>query len=280
MENMKSSTNPAIEPETTPNLQARLGTAVRLTLRQGWDRLGIVMAVSVTWLALLALPLTVGYRLPVSLPPGLRLGLMALVGTMLLAAPTAGAHHIAALIAEHDETSYLDFWLAARRLAGPATRLALLHLLVLSVFAANFWFYLHLGGFAGSVATFLCGYVLLFWSMMMALHYPLLVAQENGVFDEPDRPARRGALAVLRRALFLALGRPFYTLGLVAILVPVSVLFMASGVLLALLWAGGIALLTTQAVRLLLIQYGVLPPPLVEEPVPDEKFRIRTERPR
>jgi len=108
----------------------------------------------------------------------------------------------------------------------------------------------------------------------MALHYPLLVAQEAGVFDEPVRRARRGALPVLRRAFFLALGRPFYTLGLLFIAALATLPFAATGVLLALLWAGGVALLTTHVTRLLLIQYGVLPPPPVEKAIPDEQFRL------
>jgi hypothetical protein len=270
------STRQAQENETVTAPVAKLGVAVRLTLRQAWDRLGIVMAISLTWLLLLALPLTLAYLLPSTLSPLLKIGLMALCGTLLLAAPMAGAHQAATLIAEHDEVSYLDFWLGARRLAGPAVRLALIQFLVLALFAANLWFYLHLGGFVGMVAAFFCGYALLFWGMMMTLHYPLLAAQENGVFDEPDRRAKRGAVAVLRRAFFLTLGRPFYTLGLLAIIVPTSILFAMSGVLLALLWAAGVALLTTHATRLLLIQYGVLPPPPVEEPIPDEKFRIKS----
>jgi hypothetical protein len=254
-----------------------LGQAVRLTLRQGWDRIGILMAVSLTWVLLLALLSAIGSKLPISWPLALRYGVILAAMALVLPAPLAGAHYVAQLIAQHDEVSYFDMWLGARRLAGPSIRLGLIHILVLGLFAANLWFYLHLGGFVGMVAMFLCGYALLFWGMMMSLHYPLLVAQETGVFDEPERQAKRGAAAVLRRAFFLALGRPFYTFGLLAIVIPITVAFAATMALLALLWAGGVALLTTHGTRLLLIQYGIIPPPPIEEPIPDEKFRIKAQ---
>jgi hypothetical protein len=269
-----------LAPRAIPT--ARLGRAIRLTLREGWDHLGIVMAVSATWLALFAVPLYIGRLLPVGLPLTIRYAIVLLACALALSAPLAGAHDVARRIVAHDEVSYLDFWRGARRLAGPATRLGLVQLIALGIFATNFWFYIHLNGtypsgFVARVAIFICFYVFLAWGMMTSLHYPILVAQEAGVFDEQELLARRGALAALRRAFFLALGRPFYTLGLLLIEAVTTIAFAATGVLLALFWVGGIALLNTQATHLLLVQYGVLPQPPIEDAIPDEQFRIPRE---
>ena len=149
----------------------------------------------------------------------------------------------------------------------------------MGVLSVNLWFYGRLGHVAGTVAMLLCLYLLLFWGMMALSHFPLLIAQEAGVFDEPGRMARRGTLAVLRRAFFLTLGRPFYAFGLLVLVVPLAVLTGLTGVLFALLLPGLLALLTTHSTRALLVQFGVLhPPPPPEAVVPDEKFKLKDRR--
>ncbi|HZT40692.1 MAG TPA: carbohydrate kinase family protein [Chthonomonadaceae bacterium] len=261
---------------------ARLGRALLSALRLAWDRIGLVIAMSLMWALLLCLPLAVGRLLPALLPPPARDAITALVAALLLSAPAAGIFQVAHLLCSQDEVSYLDLWRGAWRLFGPATRLGLIHLVVSGLFAVNLWFYLQLGHAIGIAATIFCLYALLFWGMMAAYHLPVLVAQETGVFDTPERRARRGAVSVLRRAFFLALGDPFYTLGLLAALLLIVALTLAAlllrfpallaviAVLWVLLWPSVAALLATQATRALLVKYGVLPLPSAESPVPDE----------
>lgn len=291
-EPLRASEEAEREPATPPGKRtdlppARLGRALLSALRLAWDRIGLVMAVSLTWALLLSLLLALGRLLPAMLPLPARDLLMALMAALLLCAPAAAIFWVSHMICSHDEVSYLDFWRGILPFFGPATRLGLVHLAVSVLFAVNIWFYLRLGHAIGIAASVLCLYALLFWGMMAVYHLPVLVAQESGVFDTPERQARRGIVSVLRRAFFLTLGDPFYTLGLLAavLLIPVltvlalllrfPALLAVIAVLWVLLWPGVVALLTTQATRTLLVKYGVLPPPSAEAPVPDEQFRIK-----
>jgi hypothetical protein len=262
------------EAEASPPPAARLPLALRDGIRAAWDRLGLVIAVSVTWTALLFIPLSIGYWLPSTLPVPVRYAVILLTAAWIGAAPTAGAFAVAQRVAAQREATYADFWREGLQWFWPALRLSLLHQVVLGLIAINLRFYLLLGSLAGKIGCLLCLYALLFFLMMAVYHWPLLAAQESGIFDEPGRRAKRGALAVMRRAFFLAMGRPFYSLGLLTVLLLISALLFATLALPALLWIGTMAMLAAAANRALLIQYGVLPAPPQEEPIPDEKFRL------
>src|SRR5437867_2974932 len=98
------------EPETTAALPpARLGMALRMWLRETWDRLGLVLAISLTWTLLLSLPLTVGHWLPATLPILARIVIVLLTAVLVLSAPVAGAFMVAHLACARDEVSYADF---------------------------------------------------------------------------------------------------------------------------------------------------------------------------
>jgi hypothetical protein len=254
---------------------AKLGRELLRGVREGWDRLGMVLAVSLTWTFLLFAALWMGALLSFALPGLIGMALGALVVMGILCGPSAGVFHLAHKTGAREEVSYLDFWRGAIKLWRPAFVLGLTHLLVGTLFIANLSFYMSLRNVAGTAATVLCLYTLLFWLMMAVYHLPLLVAQEAGLFDEEGKPARRGTFAVLRRAFYLAFGTPFFTLGLLLTLLLVTALLMATGVAAALLWAGWLPLLITYPTRALLIRYGVLPAPVIKEVVPDEKFRIK-----
>jgi hypothetical protein len=265
------------ETESSPSPPpARFSQVVRLALRDAWDKLGVVLGVSLTWTLLLAFALGMERLVPRAAPVAAHLLVLFVALVLLLAAPLAGAYHIAHQIVTHDEVSYGEFWRGAARLYRPVVGLWAFDLFVMGVLSVNLWFYGRLGHVAGTVAMLLCLYLLLFWSLMALSHFPLLVAQEAGVFDEPGKFARRGTLAVLRRAFFLTLGRPFYALGILVLVVPLTVLTGLTGVLFALLLPGLLALLTTHSTRALLVQFGVLPPPPPpEEVVPDERFKLK-----
>jgi hypothetical protein len=249
---------------------AHLGRALLAGIRTAWDRLGLVLGISLTWSVLMFVPLTLWQGLPSTYPLPSRVILAAAAALLALSAPTAGAFYAAFLVCAQEEVSYADVWHGARRLFGPAFRLGLIHLVVVSVLVTNLWFYVRIGHLFGGLAALFCLYALLFWGTMGIYHWPLLAAQEAGVFDEPGRKARRGAGAVMRRAFFLALGSPFFSMGLVLV-VPTPLMIVP---LVPLLWLGLVAILTTQATRALLVQYAVLPPPPATDAMPDEGFRL------
>src|SRR5215469_15772910 len=91
--------DPALLPEKQSALPpARLGRALGSALRIAWDRIGLVMALSLTWALLLCLPLAIGRLMPVTLTPPSRDALTALVAALLLSAPAAGIFRVAHLL--------------------------------------------------------------------------------------------------------------------------------------------------------------------------------------
>jgi hypothetical protein len=258
-------------PEQPP--RARIGAAMAAGLRAAWDRLGLVLAVSVTWTIVVSLPLSADRWLPRSAPPWLHLLVLALA-PILAAVPTAGAFSIAHRIATHDEAFYAHLWLDGLELIGAALRLMLAQAAVAVVLLTAAAFYLQLRGWPGRLGVTLCCYALLVWAMMLVYQWPALVAQHRGLFDEPGHTARRGAAAAIRRSFYLALGRPFFAAALVAGLGVASLLLAATVVMPALLWLGTIALVSTVAFRALLVEFGILPAQVQNEPVPDEQFRL------
>jgi len=264
-----------IDPEPP---RAQLLPIVRHAVSILWDRLGLVLAISLTCAIVMGLPLTVQKWLPPNTPDILRL--IVLCSSPLFAAiPTGGAFCIAHRLAVHDEASYSQFWLDGFGIAGAAVRMALIQSISAAVLLFASTFYLRMSGWLGRIGFTVCLYAALFWAMMLIYQWPALVAQEKGVFDEPERRGKRGALAAVRRSFYLALGRPFLTAGLLAVLVSLSVLMAVTIVMPVLIWVGTIAITTTLATRALLIQFGVLPPPVKSEPVPDELFRISGTKP-
>ncbi len=252
----------------------KLGLALRTALSQTWDHFGVVIGISLTGTALVTLLLNLFAHLPDSLLLPIRLLILAIVGACSVAFPLGGAFGCALRIASNEEVSYSFFLRECVRLYGMSARLLLLQTLALFLFAANFWFYRRIWGVGGLLAEVVCGYLLLFWSMLSALHFPLSVAQESGVFDEPTQRARRGTFAALRRALYLTFASPLHTLGTLAALVLLTVLMTMLALPLALFWLGAIPLVATQCVRQLLIRYGVVTVAVAEGAVPDADFRL------
>src|SRR5579871_478424 len=260
------------ETRALPQATPRLLRALRTGLRLFWDRLGLILALNMTWALGVSLVLAVAHWLPGTWPWPLRLLLLGVVGVSAVAWPASGIYYCVHLACARQEVGYDALWKGMARFRGPALQLGTIQCFMVTLFAANFWFYTRLGQGIGLIATLVCLYAFLFWLQMSALHFPLLIAQETGVFDEPGRMAKRGALAVVRRAFFLALGNPFYTLGLLGCIAGVTLVLFLTAVPFVLLWVGLVAALTTQAVRALLVSYGILPQEAQEEPVPDEKF--------
>lgn len=247
-----------------------------LTVRDAWDKLGLVVSVSLTWALVMASAFSLERLVPHSVPLLFHLLLLGALLIFLLPLLMAGSFYVAHLVAIRDEVTYADFWRGGTRFYTQCLALTLCHFVIEGVLGVNAWFYGRMGHVGGLAIMLLCLYLLLFWSMMAATHFPLLIAQEMGVFDDPANPAKRGLPAIVRRAFYLTLGRPFYALALLAACSVIAIVFSATGVLFVLAGPGLLALLTTNAVRALLVQFGVLsPPPAAEVVVPDEKFRLR-----
>ena len=261
----------ALKDDVPP--QARIGAILPAALRTVWDRLGLLLGVSITWGVVVSLPLSIERWLPHGSPMALHF--LALAAMPLLAAlPTAGVFALAHRIATHQEALYTHLWQEGAALFGPALRLILIQTGAALLLFVACVFYARMTVWIGRAGLTVCGYALLLWGMMLIYQWPLLVLQEKGVFDEPERAARRGAFAAVRRSFYLALGRPFFTAALLGILLAASALMAATVVLSALLWIGAIAVASTFAARALLIQFRVLPPPVQEEAVPDLQFRL------
>ncbi len=198
---------------------ARVSSVLPAALRTVWDRLGLLLAISVTWGFVLSLPISIERWLPRGAPPALHFLVLALM-PVLAALPTAGAFAIAHRIAAREEAFYAHLWQDGAALFRPALRLILLQSGAAAVLIVACVFYSRMSLWIGRAGLTVCGYALLLWAMMLIYQWPLLIAQEKGIFDEPGRSARRGALAAIRRSFFLALGRPFFTAALLGILLP------------------------------------------------------------
>ena len=159
------------------------------------------------------------------------------------------------------EASYAIFWREGWRLGALSIRLALIHWATAAGLTFSFWFYLRISHWSGRVALLVCFYASLFWLMTALYHYPLLVAQESGVFDEPGRRAKRGVAAVIRRSFYLVVGSPIYSFALLAFVALFAALSLFTAVSPILLWGGSFALFSCFSARALLVQYEVLPAP-------------------
>ncbi|MCW3054047.1 MAG: hypothetical protein JWN14_3217 [Chthonomonadales bacterium] len=257
-------------PPQTSLPPAHLGRSLRLALRSIWDRLGVVLLISLIGTGVLLLSLLPGLVMPAALPFLLRTAVIALLLVILSSPLLAVAFDIALRIFTHREVTPALLPQSVRRYGSVSIRLGLIHLCVGVVAALNVTFYLQLSGAAGRAIVLLCTYLAVFWSTMALYQGPLLVLQESGAFDEPDKAAKRGAKAIIRRSFFLVIGEPLFSIGLLAAALLWSVLTMLTGPGAAMLWLGGGCLLTTAPTLALLAKYGVIDP-VVSEDAPPQK---------
>ena len=253
---MLSEKSPVLLPDAPRSFG--LGDALKTAFKEIWERFGLVIGISSTWSLALTIGYTVGQTVYLGASPVLR-GLIAIILTTLLIAPaTAGVFGVASASLNHEPQTYGDFWRSARRFGGPVLRMALLHAAVVGLLALNLWYYAHVGGAFGIAAALLSFDALIVWGMTAIYHFPLLVAQESGVFDAPDKPAKRGVLPALRRAFYLTLGRPAYSFGLLFVALFLTVVSFPMAGIILIFWPGALAFLLTAGTRNLLTQYDVI----------------------
>jgi hypothetical protein len=244
---------------------------LRVALRAIWDRLGTVLTISLTGTAVLLVSLASGLLLPHALPAPLRTLLVTCVTAAALSPLLAVGFDIALHILTHRDISGFPLLLQGRKYGAVAIRLGLIHLAAAALAGLNVTFYLQLHGLVGRIVVLLCLYLALMWSAMALYQGPLLVLQETGAFDESDRIARRGAKAVIRRSFYLVIGEPLFTAGLLLVVLLWTAATMLTAVGAAMLWLGGICLLTTAPALALLAKYGVIHPTASADSPPKEE---------
>ena len=237
---------------------ARLGRSLLSALRSIWDRLGTILLVSLIGTVHLLLSLSLGLLVPHAWPAPLRAVGIGLISVTALSPLIAAAFDVALRICTHREVSFPLVFSGLRQYGSVAIRLGTLHLVVGLTTASNLVFYLQVKGIPGRTAVLICLYLLLFWCTMALYQGPLLVLQESGAFDAADRPAKRGAKAVVRRSFFLVVGEPLFSIGLGIAALLWSVLSLLTAVGAAMCWLGGICILITAPTLALLAKYGVL----------------------
>lgn len=247
--------------------------SARHALRHGWDALGLVCGVSLTVFGAGLLPAAVFFSASRISVLGFVLG--GLTAAAALGPLFAGASVIAFRLATFEETAYGDLWSGAARLFKRSLAVAGVQLGVWILLGSNLLYYTSRGGTASLLASVTVLYLSAFWALNCLYHWPLLAATDAGHLAREDG-ASGGLKAVFRGAALLAVGAPFYGLAVLLTALALGVLFTVSGVGLALLGAGSVAVLSAQCVVDLLVRFGAIEPlPDVESPVADEVWRMR-----
>lgn len=254
-----------LERMASANQQASFKPTLSLLLRWSWrdcwDHLGLILIISL--IHNLCLPLFFSLFLGLRRLHIPHMGYLALLilGLLLIPALYTGYASIAYRICLGKTPSIALFFQSMRKLYGVALRLGTLQLLLTGGLLANILFYAHIHNPFRDILTLFWSYLLFAWILISLYQYPLLVLQENGIFDEPNRPAKRGALAVVRRSFFLTLGNPLYTFGLFLLTSLLSLLCLITGVGWILLYPALPLQITFRATYLLLARYAIVPPP-------------------
>lgn len=249
---------------------------LRLTLRDFWDHLGL--AISFSLLHSLLIPLLISVPLSAiklfHSPPHASYFLLILL-TLPIFPPLFTAYcFVAYRICTGRSVSWAYLLQGFRQHYWPAMRLGLIQLVITFGLLANLLFYTYRYHPFGTLLPLFWAYILLCWSLLLLYQYPLLVLQENGVFDEENRRARRGALAAIRRSFFLTLGNPLYTLGLLCITALLVLLCFLTGIAWILLYPALPLQLVTRATCLLLARYALMPPPPQNTPIEDTPWHV------
>ena len=258
---MSSEPEPAQTTEVIePLLPLSYANTLLAGVRLSWEQLGIVIGGSFLWFLSLVIAWSLGRSLTHHAPPGVTLGLD-LVLFPVLASPSTAA------------LTYALHYAAAGSIAGgdrlwagvvQYTRLFLPLLLVETGIAAILFtgaiFYLRLGGIGYLVGT-LCLYLAGAWLAFSLLVPTVLVAQEEGVFDDPDHKATRGIVAAMRRSTILFFSHAFLVFVVTLMVAAWLFLCVAFIVPFAILWSGTSLALMTVALRAMLVSQHILPAP-------------------
>jgi hypothetical protein len=238
---------------------------LKFAVRESWDALGLLCAVSLTLFLAAACPIFFFLR---SIPLGA-------AAFCLISSPLfAGACWLAQRVYDHDEPTYMDLWVGLRIVYFRAVLVGVVQAAVFGALAFYIAFYSSHSGFGFLLLSFLMWYCAGFWAMNCIYHYPLLIASEQGIVRQDNGEPMR-MRAVFRNGFVLSISAPLYSLALVVGLVAITVPLVFSAVGLALVGAFP-AFLCMRAARDQFIHHGLIDPdPDPDDPVSDEVWKMR-----
>ncbi len=224
-----------------------------------WEHLGLVVGGSFLWTLSLMIAWSLGRALTRSASPGVSL-LLDLFLFPLLASPASAALTFALWCAQKGRIAGADrFREGAVKYTRLFAPLLLLETLAASAFLASALFYARLGGVGFGVAA-ICLYLAGAGLAFSLLTLPVLIAQEEGIFDDPDRKASRGVRAALRRSALLFLAHPFLVFVVALLSAALLLLCIAFVIPFAIFWIGASLSLMTAALQAMLQEQGIAAP--------------------
>lgn len=262
---------PGEDPASPPaRKRAHLALGLKLGLRDTYDYLGALLVLSFLFAAATSAGAVGGQGLGVVLFGRLP-GLLPLVGVTLttcagltlLASPLAGGvFRFARKAAAREEPDLFDLLWGFRLGLRPSLALGAVQVFGTALLAGNCAFYLAQRTLPFLVLGVSMAYAALFWLAMALYQWPLLLEQEI--------PVRR----VVKKSALLVLDNVPYTLGLLLVCALLTAALAASIIGAILLWAGALAMLTTQSTRELLRKYDLLPPDPTLDPLAGETHEL------
>ena len=264
-----------ITPLTNSAYKVKLLPVLGKGLRAVWDNLGIAVAWSITFCLILLLPVGILKLVPISLNPILRYSIFTLVGGLVLSPLIAGGSDAVRRRLNGELVGYQTLFTSAKALFQPALKLGIIHAIASVVFPTALFVYSQSQSKLMLFATIPAFYIACLWVMMGQFQFALLSAQEAGVFDDLDRKAQRGSIAVLRRSLFIVMGKPFFCGGLLLITLVIASALVLSGVGLVLGLFPVFLFLSETSTRELLMEFGIIEAPLTEENDPGIVFETK-----
>lgn len=243
--------------------RASLWLALRLGFRDVYDYAGMVLVMSLGFAFLGGLGFIGGQALGKALFGGVPgaggpvlAALLAIVGLAVVGGPLAGGlFHYARNAAGRQEPEIFDLRWGFTRAVRPCLGLAAMQAAAVTVLMANLIFYARVGGWVGPVLFSVFLYLSAFWGLTTLYQWPLLLEQQVGAWQ------------AVRRSVLLVLDNLAFSLGLGLVVLVLSVLSWLTAVGGVLVWAGGLAILLTQATRELLRKYALLPPDPTLDPI-------------
>ncbi len=246
--------------------------ALRNATGDAYDRLGLTLASSLLWFAVL-MAVSVGVSALTRTHQVLIVLAGIFVGAVLLSEVWMGCVYLAHRIATRDDPSLLCFPEAWRSLGWKTVGLSIIQTFVTLVITANIALYLQSSLVLLRVFGVVILYILLLWLTAVLYQYPLLVEHVFGAYT--GEQTKVGWLRrVLRRSLLLTIGNLPFSSGMFAIMVVWALFCFISVIGLALMYSGFASLAAVYWTRALLINYGVIQLPPEPEILPDEQFRL------
>ena len=253
-------------PPTTHSsaYKAKLLPTIAKGLRAVWDNLGLAVAWSITFCLVLLIPVGLLKLMPLALNPLLRYSIFSLAAGLLLAPLLVGGSDAVRRRLNGELIGYSDLFTALKLLLLPALKLGLIHSAAAVILPIALYVYSQSRSSYMLIAAIPALYLTCLWAMMAQFQFVLLASQEGGVFDDPERKAQRGSIAVVRRSLFIVMGKPLFCGGLLLITLLIATALILSGVGMVLGLFPLLLFLSETATRELLMEFGIIPVPQEE----------------